>query len=204
METVLDWFCKSSPAMGASALGAISLIALVLWRGGTVDTIKIPGIFDVKLSKPLVFGGSKIMAALACVALAGALGLGGLQVIGNCDRCSGLPGETAWIYVGEFVDGKFISTVPIEPESKGVAPQDVPKGSWITLTQPRKTMINDWSSTKTLRALDSPFDDMGRHVSYTCKVLPIGQRLFIADRQFLGPGPNDRHLWLRVRLTPPG
>src|SRR5437868_8627684 len=127
---MLDLICQISPSIGASALAALALISIVLWRGGTVDKISIPALFEVKLEKAIHFTGKKLMLYLAGVACVAAVTLAALQASHQCERCDGLPGETAWIYIGEAHQGTFISTIPID--LKGVAPQDIPAGSWIT------------------------------------------------------------------------
>jgi len=196
---MLGLICQMSPSIGASALAALALISIVLWRGGTIEKISIPTLFEVKLEKPVHFTGNRLMLYLAVVAFVAAIGLMGLQAAHKCERCDRLPRETAWIYVGEAHGGVFVSTVPIALDLKGVAPQDVPAGSWITLTERREI---DPGIAGTKSAMDSPVEDQGRH---TCKVLPIGQRLYVVDKRFEGPPSNDvRHLWLRVTLTKPG
>lgn len=180
----------------------IALVTLVAWRGGKIDKIKIPGLSDVQLNEPIVFTGRRYMPVIAVLAAVSAGVLAYLQSGDSCVRCSGLPGETAWIYVGNTDrSGKF-GAPPIKAEN-GAAPIDVRPGTWITLTETRKTMILDYDSQGTKRALDSPFTLNGK-VAYTCKLLPVGQRLFVADRKLNGPNPDDQHLWLRIRLSPVG
>jgi hypothetical protein len=77
---ILDLICKISPLIGASVLLAMGLVTVVVWRGGTIDSVKIPGLFDVKLSEPIVFTGNRFMLYVAVPAFIGALGLGTLQV----------------------------------------------------------------------------------------------------------------------------
>jgi hypothetical protein len=134
---MLDLICQISPSIGASALAALALVSIVIWRGGTIEKISIPALFEVKLERAVHFRGDNRILYLAGAAFAAAVLLGGLQATHLCERCDGLPGETAWIYVGEVRDGKFTSTVPVQSELN-VAPQDIPSGSWITLTEPRK------------------------------------------------------------------
>ncbi|UWU73109.1 hypothetical protein N2603_23695 [Bradyrhizobium huanghuaihaiense] len=201
-DSVLNWVCVISPAIGASALGFIALVTLVAWRGGTISKIKIPGLFDVDLSKPIVFAGRPYMPVIAVLAAIAASGLAYAQTGDACTRCLGLPGETAWIYVGRTDrTGKF--DPPSIKAENGAAIIDVKAGTWITLIQSRRTMILDYDTLGTKRALDSPFMLNGK-VTYTCKSLSVGQRLLVADRKLAGPNPDDQHLWFRIRTTPIG
>ena len=116
-----------------------------------------------------------------------------------------MPGETAWIYAGEFDGSAGIFKLGpfVASEIPGTATQDIPEGSWIKLLDARRTMILDYVTKGLERSMDSPFELNGK-ISYTCRTLPIGQRLYIADKRINGPKPDDRHIWFRVRLTPPG
>jgi hypothetical protein len=51
--------------------------------------------------------------------------------------------------------------------------------------------------------MDNPFLKDGK-VTYTCKFLDAGQRLYVADKKINGPNKSDQHVWLRVRTTPVG
>jgi hypothetical protein len=79
MDALLDLLCQFSPGIGASVLAALAMIALVTWRGGTVDKIKIPGVFDVALNKPIVFTGSRFFLVVSILAILGAIALGIVQ-----------------------------------------------------------------------------------------------------------------------------
>jgi hypothetical protein len=202
---LLDLICQFSPTIAASVCLTLAVISLVLWRGGTIKSIRIPGLFDVDLKDPIVFSGSRFLPCISGVALAGGLGLFAVQATGRCTRCDGMPGETAWIYAGQFDGrtGSFQQGPFVVSELTGTLPQNIPPGSWIKLTDSLKTMILDYSTRGVERARDSPFRLDGK-VSYTCRVLPVGQRLYVADKKIDGPSPDTRHEWLRVRLTPPG
>jgi hypothetical protein len=202
---ILDWACRISPAIGASIFVAIGLIAIILWRGGTIETVKIPGIFDVKLKEPIVFSGRPLLLYLSVAAFVAAVGLASLQQFHGCERCDGMPGETAWIYGGQFdrATGNFALGPFLSSTETGIAPQAVQAGSRITLTEPRKTMILDYPTLGLVRAMDSPFRRDGK-IAYTCKTFPSGQQLYVAAKEINGPSPDVQHLWVRVRVTPPG
>lgn len=121
------------------------------------------------------------------------------------DACPGLPGETAWVYAGEFDQNArtFTSKAVFSISGADRRPEDVRRGDWIELTSTRKTMIIDYSKTGQTRALDSPFSLNG-HVDYTCKTLPVGQRLYVVYIDVNGPSKSESHMWLRVRYSPPG
>jgi hypothetical protein len=139
------------------------------------------------------------------IAFAGAVFLGAVQVFHGCAQCDGMPGETAWIYAGQFncYTGEFNQGTFVNAEVSGVLPQNIMEGSWINLTENRKTMILDYSTAGLKRAIDSPFRLDGK-ISYTCKVFPAGQRLYVADKEIRGPTPDIQHVWFRVRIAPPG
>ena len=119
--------------------------------------------------------------------------------------CDGMPGETAWIYVGQYngFTGNFVHGPFLKAEAGNVPVQNIPEGSWIVLSESRKTMILDYATKGIDRAMDSPFRLDG-HVSYTCKVFPAGQRLYVAGKEINGPSSEIQHVWFRVRLEPPG
>jgi hypothetical protein len=120
-------------------------------------------------------------------------------------KCDGMPGETAWIYGGEFngLTGSARQGPFVVSDPPGTLVQDIRPGSWIKLTEARKTMILDYSTRGLDRAMDSPFRLDGK-VSYTCKSFPAGQRLYVAGKEINGPEPDIQHVWFRIRLTPPG
>lgn len=159
--------------------------------------------------------------ALLIVALL-ALGLGAVllvvQLARPCESCQGMPGETAWIYVGNYnsVTGEFAQG-PFVLAQDGRRADQIDEGDWITVSASRRTMILDFDVTGTLRAMDDPFcsvatlaamdscNNRGTGViTYTCRNFDPGQRLYVADRAMRGPSETDRNLWLRVRLEPPG
>ncbi len=199
MDFILDWICRLSPAIGASALVVIALITLVAWRGGTIDKIKIPGLFDVTLQQPIVFSGRRYMPVIAAIALVLAGVFAWLQSADSCIRCTGMPGETAWIYVGHADRNGNFDQGPFAVSETGVKAQDIRVGMWVKIVDARKTMIIDYDTLGIKRALESPFSQ-GK-VVYTCKVLPVGQRLYVADRRMRGPNEDDQHLWFRVRTS---
>jgi hypothetical protein len=123
----------------------------------------------------------------------------------NAEQCDGMPGETAWIYAGQYEadTGRFVQGPFAVAELEKVPVQNITEGSWIKLTVSRKTMIIDYSTRGVERALDSPFRLDGK-VSYTCKIFPVGQRLYVAAKEINGPSAEVRHVWFRVRLAPPG
>jgi hypothetical protein len=205
LGTVLDLICPLSPAIWASVFVAIALVGAVLWRGGTVAKIKIPALVDVDLSKPIVFVGRAWLGYVAIAALLLAAPLASLQFTHQCDRCDGMPGETAWIYVGQYdpETGQFANGPYVESTQPGIKPQDIRAGSRVRLTEARRTMILDYSTFGLKRALESPFRLDGK-VTYTCKMFAAGTELFVADRDVQGPSLEVRHIWLRVRLAPPG
>lgn len=201
---MLDLLCTVSPAIGASVLLALALVSIVARQGGTIDTVKIPGLADVKLKTPFVLTGSRFLLALSVSAFVGAVALAVLQAAGGCERCDGMPGETAWIYGGEKGVGDQFNSGPFfVPEKAGFKASDVKSGDWIKLTESRKTMILDYDTLQVKRAMDSPFMVPGRIV-YTCKVFAVGQRLYVADKRVNGPSQDVQHVWLRVRMKPPG
>lgn len=204
-QAVLEWVCEFSPAIGASALLAMALIAIVLWRGGKVTKIKVPGLFEVELQKPVVFAGSRYLLYASLVGMASAAGLMAVQLAYECSACEGMPGQTAWIYGGQYdpTSNEFLHGPFAIAESAGTALADVREGTWVRLLEPRNTMILDYEASGLDRALDSPFRLDGR-VSYTCKFLPTGTRLYVAQKEVMGPSPQVRHIWFRVRAVPPG
>ncbi|WP_188581539.1 esterase/lipase family protein [Azorhizobium oxalatiphilum] len=127
------------------------------------------------------------------------------SALSDQNTCAGLPGETAWIYAGEF-DQKT-SRFKIEPvyirEGANLPSGAVTQGEWVRLTTSRRTMILDYDTSGTARALDSPFTLNGK-VNYTCKTLAPGSRLYVADVKINGPSPEESHVWLRVRASLPG
>jgi hypothetical protein len=202
---VLDWVCRFTPAIGASVLFVMALIALLVWIGGAIERIKVPPLFDIRLAHPIVFNGSWLMFGLALLALAGAGGLGYVQATHTCASCEGMPGETAWVYAGQFnpqtkkfTQGEFVSS-----EKAGVPIQNIAAGNWILLKDNLRTMIVDYDKSGTARATDNPFTK-GATMNYTCKKLPVGQRLYVVEKQTADPLPGVRHIWLRVRKSPPG
>jgi hypothetical protein len=120
-------------------------------------------------------------------------------------QCTGLPGDTAWIYAGEFdrALNRFKFDPVFERENADLSVEGVSRGEWIRLTTARKTMILDYDVSGTARAMDSPFSLNGK-INYTCKVLEPGDRLYVAEVKLNGPSPEENHMWLRVRNTLPG
>lgn len=119
-------------------------------------------------------------------------------------ECSGLPGETAWIYAGGFDrrTGLF-KNEPVYMREGGLPFEIVKPGEWVRLTTQRKTMILDYDKNGTARAMDSPFT-MNSNIRYTCKTIDPGTRLYIADVKINGPSAEDSHVWFRVRTSVPG
>jgi Na+-transporting methylmalonyl-CoA/oxaloacetate decarboxylase gamma subunit len=202
---ISDVVCRFSPAIGALVLLVLALLALVLWGGGAIETVRIPRLFARKLTRPVVLPGSRAMPYVAAVAIAAALGLSALQVTHACVRCDGLPGETAWVYAGEFnpLTKKFTKGEFVAAEKAGVLAQNIGSGSWITLKDSVRTTIVDYDKTGLARASDSPLT-RNATISATCRKLPVGQRLYVTDKQTADAGPGVRNIWLRVRLSPPG
>jgi hypothetical protein len=200
---IVDLFCKVSPAIGVGVCIAIALLSVAAWRGGHIEKVSIPGLFEIKFKEPIVFEGNKLFLGVSLFSLIVAIAIGSLQFGKTCERCDGLPGETAWIFGGTLdYSGGFSQGPYLRAENAGVAPAQVAPGMWVILEEPRKTMIMGYDITKLARAMDSPFS--GGPVNYTCKLLPKGTRLLIADRQIRGPSPAERHIWYRVRFTPVG
>ena len=75
---ISDMICRFSPAIGALVLLVLALFALLIWRGGTIEIIKIPRLFERTLPRPIVLPGSQAMLYVAAVAIVAALGLGAL------------------------------------------------------------------------------------------------------------------------------
>jgi hypothetical protein len=202
---ISDWICRFSPAIGALVLLVLALLALVVWRGGAVETVKIPRLFEKKLPRPIVLPGSRAMLYVAAVAIVAALGLSALQVTHACVSCDGIPGETAWVYAGEFnpQTKKFTKGEFVAAEKAGLAAQNIGPGSWITLKDALRTMIVDYDKTGLARATDSPLTK-NTTISSTCRKLPAGQRLYVMEKQVADAAPGVRNIWLRVRLSPPG
>jgi hypothetical protein len=202
---ILDLICRFSPTLGALALLLLALLAIVVSRGGTIETIKIPRLFERALPRPIVLPGSRTLRYVAAVAMVAALGLATLQVTHACVSCVGLPGETAWVYAGEFnpQTKKFTKGEFVAAEKAGVPAQNIAPGSWITLKDALRTSIVDYDKTGTARATDSPLTKNAT-ISSTCRKLPAGQRLYVMDKQVADASPGVRNIWLRVRLSPPG
>jgi hypothetical protein len=202
---ISDMICHFSPAIGALVLLVLALFALVVWRGGAIETLRIPRLFERTLPRPIALPGSQAMLYVAVVAIVAALGLGALQVTHACVSCVGLPGETAWVYVGEFnpQTKKFTKGEFVAAEKAGVPAQNIAPGSWITLKDALRTTIVDYDKTGMARATDSPLIKNAT-ISSTCRKLPAGQRLYVMDKQVADASSGVRNIWLRVRLSPPG
>jgi hypothetical protein len=202
---ISDLICRFSPAIGAFVLLVLALFALVVWRGGAIESIRIPRLFERKLPRPIVLPGSRAMLGVAAVAVIAASGLGALQVTHTCASCDGIPGETAWVYAGEFnaQTKKFTKGEFVVAEKAGVPAQNIVPGSWITLKDSLRTMIVDYDKTGMARATDSPLTKNAT-ISATCRKLAAGQRLYVVDKQVGDASPGVRNIWLRVRLSPPG
>ena len=201
---ISDLICRFSPAIGALVLLVLALLALLVWRGGAIETIRIPPLFQRTLARPIVLLGSRAMLYVAAVAIVAALGLGVLQVMHACVSCDGLPGETAWVYAGEFnpQTKKFAKGEFVAAEKAGVLAQNIAPGSWITLKDGLRTMIVDYDKTGMARATDSPLTK-NTTIASTCRKLPAGKRLYVMDKQ-VADASGVRNIWLRVRLSPPG
>jgi hypothetical protein len=201
---MLEPLCRLAPTIGASAFVLIGLVALAFRRGGTIERISIPGIFDVKLRQPYTIPQTPNAIYYAAPLFAGAVALYSISWTGLCALCGGMPGETAWIYIGQYnpIEGSFANGPNARPEKPNEHLQDIKGGEWVVLNTPLKTMILDYSTRGTMRALDSPFS--GGTINYTCKILPKGQRLYVAEKKMRGPSEDLQHIWLRVRMAPPG
>jgi hypothetical protein len=200
---VPDWVCRFTPAIGASVLFVMALIAISVLVGGSAGKIRFPALSEMRLAHPIVING--LMLCVTLLAVAGAAGLGYVQATHACVSCEGMPGETAWIYAGQFnpqtkkfTQGEFVSS-----EKAGVPVQNIGAGNWITLKDTLRTMIVDYDKTGSARASDNPFIKGGT-MNYTCKMFPVGKRLYVVDKQTGDPSPSIRHIWLRVRMSPPG
>lgn len=204
-DLFLDLVCRFSPLVGASALLALAFISIALWRGGTIEALKIPGLFDVKLGRPINFSGKRYLSYVSILAFVAALFLAGFQLTQDCSRCEGMPGQTAWIYAGSYDSDADTAQAPpfVESDPTGVATQNIAPNTWIKLLERRNTMILDYATQGTERALDSPFRRDGK-VSYTCKWLEAGDRVYVAAKEINGPSPKEQHIWFRVRFTRPG
>jgi len=202
---IADLICRFSPAIGALALLLLAVLALLLWQGGAIETIRIPRLFEKKLPRPVVLPGSQAMLYLAAVAAGAALGLSALQLAHGCASCDGLPGETAWVFAGEFnpLTKKFTKGEFVAAEKAGVAAQNIAPGSWITLKDNVRTMIVDYDKSGMARATDSPLTK-NAVIAPTCRMLAAGRRLFVMDKQAGDAAPGVKNIWLRVRLSPPG
>jgi hypothetical protein len=200
-----DLICRFSPAIGALALLALALFALVLSRGGAIEAIRIPYLLSRALPRPIVLPGSRAMLYVAAVAVIAGAGLGALQVTHACVSCDGMPGETAWVYAGEFnpQTRKFTKGEFVAAEKAGVPAQNIATGGWIKLKDGLRTMIVDYDKTGMARATDSPLTKNAT-IAPTCRKLPVGQRLYVMDKQVADASPSVRNIWLRVRLSPPG
>jgi hypothetical protein len=202
---MIDLVCRFSPAIGAGVLLVLTLFALVVWRGGAIEAVRIPRLFERKLPRPIVLPGSRSMFYVAVVAVVAAIGLTALQLGHACARCDGLPGETAWVYAGEFnpLTKKFTKGEFVAAEKTGVLAQNIAPGSWITLKNSLRTMIVDYDKTGMARATDGPLTKNAT-IAPTCRMLPAGQRLYVMDKQVGDASPGARNIWLRVRRSPPG
>jgi hypothetical protein len=182
--------CRFSPAIGALALLMLALFAIVVSRVGAIESIK---------------KGRWALLCVAAIAIVAALGLGALQVTHVCVSCDGMPGETAWVYAGEFnsLTKKFTKGEFVAAEKAGVAAQNIAPGSWITLKDSLRTTIVDYDKTGMARASDNPLTKNAT-ISSTCKKLPAGQRLYVVEKQVGDASSGVRNIWLRVRLSPPG
>jgi hypothetical protein len=202
---VLEWMCHVSPLVSGSVSVFIGLLALAFRAGGTVEKISLPGVFEVKLNAPYTIPQTPRALYYSLGFFACAAALYSLPLTGACTLCSGMPGQTAWIYVGQYDPtlGKFVIGPFVRPEKSDERPENIDSNEWVPLNEPLKTMILDYNTRGLMRALDSPFILNGM-VNYTCKVLLKGQRLYVAQRDMNGPSANVQHLWLRVRMAPPG
>jgi hypothetical protein len=123
----------------------------------------------------------------------------------NQQECNGLPGETAWIYAGgiDRVKQRFNLEPFFVREGGNLPSVEIKSGEWIRLTTNRKTMILNYKKQGVALAMFNPFL-MGYNIDYTCRDLPAGQRLYVADVKIDGPSLNESHMWIRIRYTLPG
>lgn len=178
------------------------LISIALWRGVRIGGIKIPLLSNVEFRDPIGFKGRKLWAlptALSAIVLSA---LFTVRYIDICDNCmAGFPGPTAWIFVAEmdasespprFKQGPFASA------ESGQVLYEIARGTWIVTTATRRTYINNFSENGIKDARQSPFENYGDDVERTCRELPAGSRLYVADTRINGPNTKERHIWFRV------
>lgn len=201
MLFVSEFLCHFSLGLISGLLVFLALAFIVVWNGGKIEKIKIPGLFDVTLDPSIALPGNRYVASLAGFCFVVAAVAGAFQFFNPCTSCDGLPGQTAWIYAGnvDLEKGTFTEAPILESVPSGTKVQDIATGSWIKLLRPRRTMILDYDTSGKARALDSPF--ASGKVNYTCKLLGDGQELYVADKRVNGPDKTDSHVWFRVRLT---
>lgn len=201
MLFISAFLCRFSLGVISGLLVFLALTFIVVWNGGKIEKIKIPGLFDVTLDPPITFPGNRYVALLAGFCFFVAAVAGSFQYFNPCTTCEGLPGQTAWIYAGnvDLNTGKFTEAPVLESIPAGTKILDIEARTWIKLLAPRRTMILDYDTTGHSRALDSPFSK-GK-VAYTCKLLSAGQELYVAEKRVNGPDPRDNHVWFRVRFT---
>lgn len=124
------------------------------------------------------------------------------------DDCpEGLPGDTAWIFAGEFdrsISPPVVKQGPFVSARNGSSAVSIQRGMEIVTIEDRRTYINNYSSSGTLNKLESPFENLGRDVEMTCRTVPSGTTLYVADVKLNGPNTSEQHLWFRVRTEPIG
>ena len=124
------------------------------------------------------------------------------------DDCpEGLPGDTAWIFAGEYdrsVSPPIVKQGPFVSARNGSSAMSIRRGMEVVTIEDRRTYINNYSSSGTLEKLESPFENLGQDVEMTCRTVPSGSILYVADVRLNGPNTSEQHLWFRVRSEPIG
>ena len=81
-----EFLCTFSGWVSIAAISAVLLTSVVLWRGGSIEKIKLPHLFEVKLHNPIAFQGSRFWLLPGCLALFALFGLIVLSLTAQCEK----------------------------------------------------------------------------------------------------------------------
>ena len=101
----MSFLCEISGWGSLSALSVALLVSIILWRGGSIDKIKIPYLFEVTLQRPVIFEGSVLWLLPGGTALFMVLFVA--AAAGPLELCRG---SSNWVLVGTWTDATWSNT----------------------------------------------------------------------------------------------